>query len=150
MLYRPSTNKIIWHKQGPWVFQHDVDIINKKQIAIFDNNRDDFLKSYVLDYSETLIYDFEEKKVLFPYTEAFKKNNIKTISGGLSEILENGDIFVEETDHGRILNMDRNGNIKWQYINRASDGKIYAISWSRIIENIENDVLKKIKNSNCK
>ena len=38
MLYRPSTNKVIWFKQGPWRFQHDVDIINKNTIAIFDNN----------------------------------------------------------------------------------------------------------------
>jgi len=149
MLYRPSTNKIIWYKQKPWVFQHDVDIINDHQISIFDNNRDDFLKAYVIDYSETLIYDFEKDKVFSPYRNAFKKNKIRTLSGGLSEILENGDIFVEETDNGRILRMDKSGNIKWEYINRANNGKIYMINWSRIIENINVKLLKKIKNNVC-
>ena len=26
-LYRPSNNKVLWYRQGPWVFQHDVDVI---------------------------------------------------------------------------------------------------------------------------
>ena len=38
ILYRPSTNKVIWYKQGPWRFQHDIDIIDEGTIAIFDNN----------------------------------------------------------------------------------------------------------------
>ena len=32
LLYRPSTNKIIWYQQYPWVFQHDVDIINERKL----------------------------------------------------------------------------------------------------------------------
>ena len=28
MLYRPSINEIIWNQQGPWMHQHDVDILN--------------------------------------------------------------------------------------------------------------------------
>ena len=38
MLYRPSTNKVIWHKTGPWSKQHDVDILDDHRISIFNNN----------------------------------------------------------------------------------------------------------------
>ena len=38
ILYRPSTNEVIWYKQGPWRFQHDIDIVDDNTIAIFDNN----------------------------------------------------------------------------------------------------------------
>ena len=38
--------------------------------------------------------------------------------------LKNGDIFVEETSHGRIIRMDKKGNIKWQFVNREENGKI--------------------------
>ena len=150
MLYRPSTNKIIWHKQFPWVNQHDVDIINNHQISIFDNNSDDFLKAYVDGSNETLIYDFEKDEVFSPYREAFLKNEIKTKMEGLSEILKNGDIFVEETSWGRIIRMDKKGNIKWQFINREENGKVYKLNWSRFLdEESYNSVVKKINEKKC-
>ena len=34
MLYRPSTNQIIWIGNGPYLHQHDVDIIDDHRIAI--------------------------------------------------------------------------------------------------------------------
>ena len=37
ILYRPSEDRIIWYKQGPWRHQHDVDIINENMIGIFNN-----------------------------------------------------------------------------------------------------------------
>ena len=150
LLYRPSTNKIIWHKQGPWVYQHDVDVINDHQIAVFDNNRDDFLKSEVKDSNEILVYDFEKDEIFSPYQIGFVKNKIKTSDQGLSEILSNGDAFIEETNYGRILRMDKNGKIKWQYINRAKNLKIYRTSWSRFLEeNLYYSIVEKIANVNC-
>ena len=151
LLYRPSTNKIIWFKQGPWVFQHDVDIINNKQIAVFDNNRDDLIKFKVNESNETLIYDFEKDIIISPYKKGYIKNQIKTPSQGLSQILENGDIFVEDTDHGRILRMDKMGNIKWQYVNREPNGYVYRISWSRFLsEKFYSSTIEKIINTACK
>ena len=37
-LYRPSTNKIIWHRTGPWLNQHSADFVDNHRISIFDNN----------------------------------------------------------------------------------------------------------------
>ena len=50
-------------------------------------------------------------------------------------ILKNGDIFVEETLNGRLLRMDKNGKIIWQYINRLKNNKLYILSWSRYLNN---------------
>ena len=149
-LYRPSTNKIIWYKQGPWVFQHDVDIVNDHQIAIFDNNVDDLLNANKKGFSETLIYDFEKNKIFSPYKTGYEKNNISTIREGLSEILENGDIFVEETWKGRLLRMDKIGNLKWQFVNREKNGKIYVLNWSRLLnKNLYSSTIDKITSTNC-
>ena len=60
LLYRPSTNKILWYQQGPWVYQHDVDIINKSNIAIFNNNMN-LEKTGVNGFNNTIIYNFEKK-----------------------------------------------------------------------------------------
>ena len=36
-LYRPSSQKIIWLKNGPWLKQHDVDYMGEGIFTIFDN-----------------------------------------------------------------------------------------------------------------
>ena len=60
------------------------------------------------------------------------------------------DVFIEETDYGRILRMDKNGKIKWQYINRAKNLKIYRTSWSRFLqEDLYYSIVEKITNINC-
>ena len=28
LLYRPSTNEILWHSQAPWLYQHDINILD--------------------------------------------------------------------------------------------------------------------------
>ena len=148
-LYRPSENKILWYRQEPWVFQHDIDILSNSKISIFDNNLDIFTKSKVDGFSSIVIFDFKNNSVSRPFDEAFKKNNVQTLTGGLHTILENGDAFVELTDAGRLIRIDKDGNIKWEYINRASDNKIYLLNWSRFYDNLDEKFLNKIKNKNC-
>ena len=47
--------------------------------------------------------------------------------------------------------MDKKGNIVWQYINRADDGKLYLVRWSRYLdENKYSKVIENILNSDCK
>ena len=136
VLYRPSNNKVIWMKQGPWTAQHDVDILNETQIAVFNNNLDKLTKKFIKDNeaNETLIYDFYEKKVFSPYRNAYLKNKIRTASEGLSRIFSNNNIFVEDQNHGKLITMSEDGKVVWQYINAAKDGNIYLLNWSRYLE----------------
>ena len=129
-LYRPSENKILWYSQGPWVFQHDVDIINETEISVFDNNLDNFTKSRVDGSSSVVIFDFKTNEFRRPFDKAFVDNNAHTLTGGLHALLKNGDVFVELTDSGRLMRVDKKGNIKWEYINRASNNNIYLLNWS--------------------
>ena len=110
---------------------------------------DNFTKSRVDGASSIVIFDFEKNDISRPYDKAFLKNDIFTMTGGLHRILENGDVFVEATDSGRLVRIDKMGNIKWEYINRASNNKIYLLNWSRYYKSLNENVLKKIKNNNC-
>lgn len=38
LLYRPSTNEVVWSKEGPWLMQHDVDILSDHEIGVYSNN----------------------------------------------------------------------------------------------------------------
>ena len=45
--------------------------------------------------------------------------------------------------------LDKMGNIKWEYINRASNNNIYLLNWSRYYKSLNENILNKIKNKNC-
>ena len=128
--YRPSNNKVINYIIGPFARQHDVDIVSDKEISIFNNNN--FIKDN--KYSEVLIYNFETKEFTKLFNEQLKKENFKTETGGLSQILDDGSLLVDETNHGRIILFNNNGEKEFEFVNKGSDGKIGRIFWSRIIE----------------
>ena len=134
LLFRPSNNKIIWKGTGPFFKQHDIDILNEHKISVFNNNLKNFIDGNVVDgHNEVIIYDFKEDKYSNYLKNIFVKNDIKTLNQGLSEILSNGDIFIEEQNFGRILYFDANGSLRWTYVNRAKNSKVYQLAWSRIL-----------------
>ena len=143
MLYRPATNKIIWSQQGPWIHQHDVDILNDHQLLVFDNRAYTDVRGLnkVIGHNKVMIYDFETNETTVPYKLALELNGVRTIGGGRSEIYPNGDLFVEETEMGRVLRVTRDGQVVWQYVNRGDDGRIYHLMWSRIIHADRQDEL---------
>ncbi len=140
-IYRPSTNKIVWFKKGPWYAQHDPHFLETDKIVVFGNdvilnyakNRI-FKNSYhfINDTNEIYVYDFTTDSVSKPYTMLLQKEKIKTPTQGNCTILANGDIFVEETDRGRIIFGDTL-NKKIEFARRINEEYITALNWSRII-----------------
>lgn len=138
VLYRPSTNKIIWKGTGPFFHQHDVNILNNQSISVFNNNYKFFADNDVVDgNSEVIIYDFKSNEYKSYLNDSLIKNKVNSKTQGRSRILSNGDLFIEEQNHGRILYLNRDGSLRWTFVNRANDNKIYALGWSRILTNKE-------------
>ena len=154
--YRPNTNKVIRFIRGPFNNQHDVDIISDKEISIFNNNNkitetnvNNMKNLGDNNFSEVTIYNFETETFTTKFNEKLKNINFKTHSAGLSEILEDGSLYLEEENYGRIILIDKNGELEWEYVNKDKEGKVNWLSWSRIIKDkklIENINLTKIKN----
>ncbi len=134
LLYRPFTNQIIWKGTGKYFHQHDVNILNDHKISVFNNNSKNFEGGNFVDgHNEISIYNFKLDQYSSYLDDSLVKNDVRTITQGRSKILLNGDLFIEETDAGRILYFDQKGNLRWTYINRADNGKNYLLSWSRIL-----------------
>ncbi len=134
MHYRPSNNEVINYIKGPFYSQHDVDIISDKEISIFNNNNS-FINEN--EYSEVLIYNFETKKFKKKFNQSLISDNFKTQSQGLSEILKDGSMLVEEQNYGRLIFYNKYGDKEWEYVNKDKNGDIFYISWSRVIEDIQ-------------
>ena len=110
ILYRPSTNKIIWKGAGHTDEQHDVDILDDHRISIFNNNAWATFDGEKVDgNNEVVIYDFETDSYSKYLNESLKQYDVRTLTEGRSQILDNNDLFIEEQNYGRILyfNKDR-------------------------------------------
>jgi len=134
LLYRPSTNKLIWWKQEQMMHQHDIDIIGTDRISVFNNNRiTTQTGNTVIGTNEVLVFDFTKDSFTSPYKALFQKENLKTINQGLSSIGEKGELFVEETRAGRLIFFNAEGKKEWEFINKDSKGRTFVLNWSRII-----------------
>ena len=152
LLYRPSTDQLIWHKSGPWVHQHDVNILDDHRISVFNNNAKLFgVDDQFVDGSNNeMIFDFSTGEVSSPYKTAFESLDIRTKWEGRGEIQKSGELFVEETENGRLLQFNQQGELTWSLVNRGSDNQVYYVNWSRPISRELGDRVSKLaKEQNC-
>lgn len=111
ILYRPSTDSVLWYSTGPWLNQHDVDVLNEDMIGIYNNNniRDGrFLKD---TYSNISTYNFTTKKYGFINEQVFKDLKIQSIGGSRFELLNNGNMFVEDSPSGMYYLISKDGKL---------------------------------------
>jgi hypothetical protein len=163
-LYRPSLNKVIWLKTGPWMNQHDVDFFNNKGITVFGNNvmfepgnifakgkKNHPKKDILFDgHNKIYFFDFNSGITTSPFDTILRKMDVKTISEGLLEILDNGDVFVEEQNSGRILRLGRKAT-KWEFVRRIDANHLALLSWSRYLSEKQiSGTMEKLNNNVCK
>lgn len=133
LLYRPSNNKIIWLKTGPWMNQHDVNYVGDTAICVFNNNsiKISSAEHKMLHTNNSLVvYSFKTNNTYTPYESVFKTNDIRTPKEGRCKILENGDLFIEESTRGRILR-GNNKQLRWVYIEIVDNKHTSIQQWSR-------------------
>lgn len=135
VLYRPSTNKVLWHRAGPWLNQHDVDVLDDHRISVFDNNMrlQGVSNLEVAGYSRVLAYDFKTDTVTALLAPSVENLGMQATLQGLADTTESGDMMIENSLMGRLVQLDPNGRISWQYINRAKNGAVYVVNWSRLV-----------------
>ena len=150
MLYRPSTGKVIWLKTGPWLNQHDIDILANGTYSIYGNDmyryKDKTKKTAEMSafgHSDIYVYDPTTEKTTKPYTEMFKKLELYTGTAGLARILPNGDAFIEEYDTHRLLRFSPSEE-RWSYVNGAGADKTTSgeLGWCRYFTEQEMKELK--------
>ena len=145
-LYRPSTKKLIWYKKGPWLAQHDIDYLGDGKFSIFGNDHLLLGGVFPNGQSDLYIYDVGTGAINTPYTEIMKEEGVTEISQGRSEILANGDLFVERSNAGIILRVSED-KVRWRYVRKTNHG-IGAMFWSRYFHSDEINI-DWIKRTRC-
>jgi hypothetical protein len=84
------------------------------------------------------------------YPEAFRKLDLRTGQQGRGLLLPDGTVFVEETDFGRLVEFNQNGTELWSFVNRATNGRVYLLNWSRLVPRVIGDTaLAAIRAAGC-
>lgn len=144
-IYRPSTGRIVWSRTGPWLNQHDPDFVGDHQISVFGNdivitpsariadlerNKEHYLAG---ESNQIYLVNLEDDSVRLPFEKGMRDHEVRTLTEGRSQLLDNGDVFIEETKYGRLLRMAGDGSLRWSYVNRLADGGLYLVSWARYL-----------------
>jgi hypothetical protein len=151
LLYRPSTDEIVWLKRGPWIDQHDVDILDDHRISVYDNGAQARSAGtpFIAGSSQVMVYDFATGKISLPLQRAMNDNGVRTLTEGLFTQLPDGAALIEDPNEGRLLIFRADGATAAQYVNRAEDGWLYHLGWSRYIDQASGDialnVLRKVR-----
>ncbi|MEM1057606.1 MAG: arylsulfotransferase family protein [Verrucomicrobiota bacterium] len=149
-LYRPSEDKIVWLKTGPWLNQHDVDYLGDGVFSIFDNAA--ILGESTMDkrftenfhngnpYSKIRLYDMKDDSLSVLYEDVFSENKFYTHTEGLHRILDNGDAFVELTNEYTLFRLGPDG-VRWSYVQGIYDDETAAsLHWCRYLTRDEVDL----------
>lgn len=154
-------NKVIWKIERVSSGNHDIDIINSKDdfidISIFDNNTFMY-KEVVSEGNRFLTFSklptiFNNKPEIISTKRDLMKYKYKvedfswlpynlrpkTIYQGQFEYInKNNSLMIEETDFGRIFEIDmKNKKILWQFINKKEvNSANFFTSWSRRLEKL--------------
>ena len=140
-LYRPSIDSILWHSFGPWINQHDVDILTDSTIAVFNNNRkrkvgeDPNASANKNEVSNVIVYNIHSGEWSNP-VEAYTQNKrFYTGIEGSQEFLNDHQLIMEETIPGYYHFVDLKDPSKneiFSFFSYEKDTLVPRLNWFRI------------------
>jgi hypothetical protein len=131
----PQTERVVWAIRGPWVGQHDPDLLPNGHILLFDNNG--YYGVNNQGRSRVIEFNPHTYEIVWEYTGDHHKPLDSAIRSE-QERLPNGNTLITESDGGRLIEVTPNGEIVWEYVNPVSGGArdnlIPIVSWGKRID----------------
>jgi len=144
MVVSPKTWKIRWWRIGPWLRQHDPEFRKGGTIVVFNNNiyanvafGEDLGQTTgpteltVPRISNVLAMDPASGSHSVLYGSRPGQEMLSVIRGKVDLTPEN-ELLITESDGGRVFQVDENGEIVWEYINRYDDDEVAEVTEARV------------------
>ena len=110
--------KFVWMQTGVWHLEHDPEFTEKGTLFLFDNYGDHLRTRH----SRVIEYDPLSMTILWRY-DGPKDRPIFSDIRGSKQLLPNGNILITESDGGRLLEVTRDKELVWEYVNPAKEMK---------------------------
>jgi hypothetical protein len=135
-IFDPTTDEIVWAMRGPWLRQHDPDLLANGNILLFDN------QGNVGPGGITRVIEVDPRthRIVWTYAGTPEEPFESEVRSSQAR-LPNGNTLITESDGGRLFEVTRRGEIVWNYVNpvrarREGDGRdvIPIVSWAERID----------------
>jgi Arylsulfotransferase (ASST) len=129
-----ETEELVWATRGSWIGQHDPDILPDGNILLFDN-----YGHYEKPEGRSRVIEFDPAtmEIVWQYVGTAEQPLDSAIRAS-QQRLPNGNTLITESSGGRILEVTRQGEIVWQFVNPVrggeQNGKIPIICWAKRID----------------
>lgn len=126
----------VWAARGPWIGQHDPDLLPNGHILLFDNYGHFSDEEGI---SRVIEFDPKTMRIAWQYTGTEDEPFRSTIRSW-QQRLPNGNTFIVESNGGRVFEVTRAGEIVWEFINpvrhegEPSGTKIPVIGWAERLD----------------
>jgi hypothetical protein len=109
----PRTAEVVWAWRGPWRYAHEPTLVDPGHLLIFDN-QGTWPRSRVLEIdpvSQRIVWSFDGGRL-----------PVISETCGTAQRLPNGNTVIVASDTGRVLEVDRGGEIVWEWVSPARTG----------------------------
>jgi hypothetical protein len=114
-----DTGVIVWVARGPWIAQHDPDILPNGNILLFDNWGNLERPNGI---SRVLEFDPRTMGIVWQYAGTAEQPLASEIRSS-QQRLPNGNTLISESDGGRLVEVTREGEIVWEFMNPVRGGE---------------------------
>ena len=128
--------EIVWAMRGPWLRQHDPDLLADGDILLFDNQGNVGPGGI----SRVIELDPATQQIVWSYAGTPEQPFESEVRSS-QERLANGNTLITESDGGRLFEVTPAGEVVWNFVNpvrgkREEDGQavIPIVSWAQRID----------------
>ncbi len=121
-----NTEKVTWASYGPWKGQHSPRFLDNGNMVLFDNMGGIGVQHNGL--SRILEIDLNTMAIAWEYAGQ-DDEKFFSIYNSMVDPLPNGNMFITATHQGRLLEINRDKEIVWEYFlpERIQDGEVERI-----------------------
>jgi len=136
MVVDPASRAVKWWQIGPWVRQHDPQFASDGWLTVFNNNAyKDGLKGYRSDpalprTSNILAMNPATRATAVRFGGRRGQEMLSVLRGKQQETSEG--LFITESEAGRVIETDADGNVVWEFVNRYDDENVAEITEARL------------------
>jgi hypothetical protein len=114
----PDQDKLVWAVKAYWAGQHDPHILDNGNILLFDN-RGNFNKPE----GRSRVIEFDPRTMAIAWQYAGTATSpLESDIRSYAQRLPNGNTLITESNGGRILEVDQDKEVVWEFVNPVRGG----------------------------
>ena len=129
-----ESEELVWATRGPWLGQHDPDILPNGNVLLFDN-----YGNYKKPEGPSRVIEFDPLTMAIVWQYAGTAEwPFESAIRSSQQRLANGNTLITESSGGRVLEVTQDGDIAWQLVNPVRGGvqndRIPIICWAQRLD----------------